>query len=205
MKAPGKYISVLDMHFKDSVKNTRFRIRGQVKRVISFLLLIVITYSFSGGYCFAELVERVVAIVNSEVIMYTEFQEEVREARETGKETSKEEILDKIIERLLILEQAKKFFMGANTYRYYKGDELDRKLVDDYIEKRIKSLIHVSFEEIENYYDTHSGAFKGKDLYQSWDEIESELRDGKLGKKLREHIASLKDNAYIRIQLKQIK
>jgi hypothetical protein len=140
-----------------------------------------------------------VAVVNKEVILYSELQAAVTKAKAAGEEKSEIEILEERINRTLLLEQAMKFRVEMETYN--QDDTEARNMIDDYINRRIKAFIHVPFEEIENYYMSHKDEFSGRDVYEAWDAIENRLRIDRLTLKLDEHISMLRKEAYIKVQL----
>jgi hypothetical protein len=146
--------------------------------------------------------DRVVAVVNREVILYSELQAAVEKAKAAGGETSEVGILEELINRALLLEQAMKFRVGIETYNQDGGEA--REIIDDYIKRRVKAFIHVPFEEIDSHYMSHKDDFGGRDVYEVWDEIENRLRVEQLKVKLDEHISLLRKEAYIRIQLDNV-
>jgi hypothetical protein len=199
MRAPERCISVLAMLFKNRDQGSEVRGQGRTKLLFTILFLALLTLSSIINNSYSELLDRVVANVNDEVILFTELQEAVRKAEAAGEEKSEKEILEILIRRTLLFEQAKRFNPFSDAY--YQDERETKKLINEYIERRIKAFIHVSFEEIENYYMDNKDSAGEKDLYESWDEIESRLRNEKLASKLDEHISLLRKEAYIRIQL----
>jgi hypothetical protein len=199
MKVRVRFTSALVMRFKDSSQYAVVSIQKKVKLTLIILHLTIMVITAVSSHCHAGLLERVVAVVNDDVILHTELQEAVRISEASGDRGAEQEILEKMIERKLVLEQAKVFRLAHDTY-----DEEEReaqKLIDGYVESRIKPFIHVSFEEIENYHAARGEDFGGRNVYESWDDIENILRNEKLEAKLEEHVAALKKNAYIRRQL----
>jgi hypothetical protein len=167
--------------------------------IIIYTLILHFAFLIVNCSSHAELIERVVAIVNDEVILLSEFNDAYKSAVLAGSRMTEEEFLDDMINRVLILEQAKRFrFEGSLSSR----DVSDNILVEKYLEKRIKAFIHIPFEDIENYYLANPALFEGRGFYEVRDEIEAFLIDEKLGAKMYEHIEELRDNAYIRVQLK---
>jgi hypothetical protein len=140
-----------------------------------------------------------VAIINDDVILQSELNEALQSARKLDNGADKKMILNELINSTLLLEQAKKFRLGNSDARYINMD--DRKLVDEYIEKRLKALIHIPFRDIEYYYMYNLEKYNNKDIYEVKDEIENYLIEMELEKKLFEHIDELREKAYIRIQI----
>ncbi|MDO8282758.1 MAG: hypothetical protein Q7U10_09110 [Thermodesulfovibrionia bacterium] len=165
--------------------------------VVSMIVIFIISFQLPSAFADPATIERVVAIVNDEVILLSEFNDAYENAVASEKGMSKEGFLDEMINRELILEQARKFnFEGSPDTKVS-----DNLLVQRYLERRIKAFIHIPFAEVENYYLENPALYKGKSFYDVQDEIDSFLVDEKLRIKTSEHIKELRDNAYIRVQL----
>jgi hypothetical protein len=198
-----KCISVSGRRFKSGSRGKRRRAWGQRKlHLLPSILYCTVLIAFSiNTYCTAELLDRIVAVVNREIILYSELQRAVEKSKAAGENKTDIEVLQGLIDRTLLLEQAQKFQVELKTYN--RTDEEARKMIDDYINRRIKAFIHVPFEEVENYYASHKDDFGGRGLYEVWDKIEERLKIGLLAIKLDEHISQLRKEAYIRIQLEE--
>jgi hypothetical protein len=152
-----------------------------------------------AGNADAELVERIVAVVNDDVILLSEFKAAMRQAAESGNEVTPEEVIEEMIHHHLLLEQAKKFSFGrdlGDAVRYTPD-----KVIEYYIDKRIRTLIHIPFRDIEAYYFNNLDKYGGKSFYDVKSEIEEYLHNIMFKIKIREHINELKENARIRIQI----
>ncbi len=167
---------------------------------ILYTSFFIILLSSNVGH--SEILDRVVAIVNNDIILLTEFKKELKRVRSERNEITEHEVLQGMIKRALILEEANKFLMRGNNDIYNLITDMNQKLIEEYIEKRIKAFIHIPFEDIEKYYQENKHNFNGKDLYGAWDEIEQIIKREKLKTKLDEHVDSLMKKAYIRIQMK---
>lgn len=157
----------------------------------------LVTVSACSSY--AELIERVVAIVNNEPILYSELQEAVASESSKGRAVTEEGALDALIQRDLILQHARK--IGLTDQSHLRNRAQEDRVIETYVERRIKALIHVPFNEIEDYYRSNTARFHDRDLYEVWDEIESILREERLQMRINNHMAELRKGAYIRIQL----
>jgi hypothetical protein len=144
----------------------------------------------------AELLDRVVAIVDDEAIMLSELKEAYQNALSLGRKVTKEEVLDGLINRMLLLKQAKKYVP------LIERTEDENALINIYINRRIKAFIRISFEEIESFYRKNQESFVGKGLYEVRDEIERFLLEKKTNEMLKKHLQELREKAYIRIQLR---
>ena len=179
------------------------------KLFIIFFLLFTIHYSLFTVHCYAEVVDRVVAIVGDEAIMLSELnsayqrafspQGESAEAENSKTDITQEEVLNGLINRVLLLKQAKKFSHSIQT----RNDYDENTLIKEYIEKQLKTFIRIPFEEIEQFYEKNKEKFGSKDFYDVRDEIEELLIEKELNRRLIRHIEELRKNAYIQVQLKE--
>ncbi|MBI4653812.1 MAG: hypothetical protein HY752_02295 [Nitrospirae bacterium] len=184
-------ISALDMRFKDSNE----------LRVTSCLLLVVILvtcYLLLATAVYAEVLERVVAIIDDEIILLSEFKETFQKMSDSGKEITEEEVLNGMINRILLLKEAKKFRTETIL-----GEDKENVLINEYIEKRLKAFIRIPPEDIELFYEKNKKSFDKKDFYDASDEIEIYLTEKELNKRLLNYIQELREKAYIRIQLEK--
>jgi len=153
-------------------------------------LLLVICYSLLVTAVNAELLDRVVAIVDDEAIMLSELNSVLQDM----KTITKEEALEGLINRVLLLKAAKKFSPLTLT------NKDDNTLINEYIEKRLRAFIHIPFEEVESFYKDNKESFDGKDIFDVKDEIEKYLMEKELNKRLKSHIDELRKDVYIKIQ-----
>ena len=182
---------------KNKTRNGKRKIRN--KKSYTSLLFVICLLLFTIHYSLvtavhAELLDRVVAIVDDEAVMLSEFNEAFQKAENSGKEVTREEVLDGLINRILLLKQVKKFSLTGKD---------GNTLIDEYIERRLKAFIRIPFNEIELFYIKNKESFGGKDFYDVRDEIEEYLIEKELNKKLINHIEELRKNAYIVIQLEK--
>ncbi|NOZ69899.1 MAG: hypothetical protein GXP46_11830 [Deferribacteres bacterium] len=171
-------------------------IRGR----IVFIILLAAVYLFSAGIVFAEILERVVATVNDDVILLSELESEFRAARKAGRDVTREEVLNDMIDRLLLLKEARRFRLGLSPEPGETSVDSNR-IINEYINKRIKILIHIPFEKIESYYMNNRERFRGRDFYDVKDEIEKYLVEQELKARLREYINELRKKADITVML----
>jgi hypothetical protein len=145
------------------------------------------------------MIERIVAIVNDDVILQSELQEAVKRETAGAKAVDRKVVLDSLIARILILQEVHRTDPGVESY--IAGSREENELVSDYIKKRIVSLIHVPFREIEEYYNQHREEYGGRDVYSVWADIEEILRKKKTPSAIAEHVRKLREKAYIRVQV----
>ncbi len=167
-----------------------------------FGFLFFISYFLFVTCVYAEVIERIVAIVDDDVITLSEFKEAFQNALSSGvkpTEILKDEVLTGMINKILLLREAKRLRMEHLVGK--EEQKNDNALLRKYIEKRIKAFIRISFDSIEKFYNINKKSFGDKKFYDVKNEIESYLIEKELNKKLLEHIKELRENAYIRIQL----
>jgi hypothetical protein len=146
----------------------------------------------------SEILERIVAIVNNNVILLSEFKDALKAAKMSDEKVTEDAVLDEMINRVLMLEQARKMRLGQMEDA--TGPVDDNKIVNEYIDRRIRSFVHIPIEEIESYYLNNRKQFGSKSFSEAKDEIEDHLTDGELKLKIAEHVEELRKKAYIRIQ-----
>lgn len=164
--------------------------------VTAFLLFTVHCSLFTAVH--AEVLERIVAIVNDQVILLSEYDEAVQAAKNISDKVNEDVVLNDMINKILLLDQAKKLKLDSVEDSTVKTDE--GKLINEYIERRIKPFIHIPVDEIESYYTNNKDRFSGRMFYEAKDEIEDYLAERELKTKVAGHIAELRKKAYIKIQ-----
>ncbi|GBD97718.1 chaperone SurA [bacterium BMS3Abin06] len=192
-KMKQRICSIFDIIIRSSPR-LRFSVSPSLILIIALFAHVLLT----GSVC-AEVLERIVAIVNDDVILLSEYREAIEIAKKSGSSISEETILDEMINRRLLLNEAKKFWIGVPGIRHKAGMD-DSAVISEYIDRRIKAFIHIPYEDIESYYITNRKLFAGKEFYDVRDEIEDYLIKEKLSIRLREYIEELRKNSYIRIQ-----
>ena len=165
---------------------------------ILFILLLFTAHCLQPTFCNSEIIERVVAIVNNNVILLSEFKDALKAAKMSDEKVTEDAVLDEMINRVLMLEQAQKMRLGQMEDA--TGPVDDNKIINEYIDRRIRSFVHIPIEEIESYYLNNRKQFGGKSFSEAKDEIENHLTEGELKLKIAEHVEELRKKAYIRIQ-----
>lgn len=167
--------------------------------VLLFLLLVSFFLFLNSAY--AELLERIVAVVNEEVILLSELNNEVQLRKAQAAGVSYEEVLDEMINRSLLLGQAKKMRIEGDA-ESDKSLMIDDIIINGYIERRVKAFIHIPLKDMEDYYNKNAVAYGKRKFYEVKNEIETKLLETRLKEKLQEHIRDLRKDSYIRVQLK---
>jgi len=164
-----------------------------------FSLFLISQFLFPA-FINAEVLERIVAVVNEEVILLSELKSEVQLRKAQGAEAADAEVLDEMINRKLLLAQAKRMRIegGAESDKSLMTDNI---IINGYIERRVKAFIHIPLKDMEDYYSGNAASYGDKKFYDVKNEIEAKLIETKLKGKLEEHIRDLRKNSYIRVQL----
>jgi len=191
-----KCILVLVMHFK--TQNSEPRTQNSDFQYSVFFILCSVLCVLCSAVCHAEVLDRVVAIVDDEIILLSEVEDSYRKTLDSGIEIKKEDALNSLINRILLLKQAKRFTTEYSSA--VQNTDRDNALIKEYIEKNLKSFIRIPPEEIDLFYKRNKEAFKGKDFYDVREEIEAYLIEEALNKRLLMHIEALRKEAYIKIQ-----
>ncbi len=183
---------------------------GDRLRKIYFVLLFVTCYLLLVTVVGAEVLDRVVAIVDDEVVMLSELNETFQGTLNSGIDVTREEILDGLINRILLLKQARKI-KRMHIFETQTRME-DNLLINEYIEKRIKAFIRIPLKEIERFYEenreyfSHGDGLSGSDngdIYSVRNKIEIYMTETELNKRLISHLEELRMNANIRVQLQE--
>ncbi len=178
-------------------------IKEKMKKNIIFILtgsLLLAFHFLFPHYMQAEMLERIVAIVNDDVILQSEFFQAYETAKEYDPDAQEAGVLEEMINRLLLLREARKFRLAALDNEQGEAKD-DRVIIKEYIDIRLKGFIHVPYEDIEYYYYQNRDSFSGRDFYDVRNEIEEFLIEQEFNVKLLEYIEDLRRNAYIRVQI----
>lgn len=155
-----------------------------------FILVLVMLFNLVfTSLAFPEVIDRVIAYVDSYAITLKEFESVAIKMKEKIPQIKNEEILNTMINRVLLLKKAKELFIEGK----------DEELINNYIDIKIKSTIIIPENEIREYYDQNKAQFKNIPYTSVRNEIEKYLFEKELNKKLKEHIEELKENSDIKI------
>lgn len=198
------------MHFKKTqiitdeksrlaqIKNKMKEMKSISIKLFIYFLLLATCYLLFATAVHAEVLDRVVAIVDDEIVLLSEVEEVYQKTSDAGIDIKKGEVLDSLINRMLLLKQAKRFTVEYASA--IQSTDNEDALIKEYIERNLKSFIRIPFEEIDLFYKRNKEAFKGKDFYDVREEIEAYLIEEALNKRLILHIEELRKEAYIKIQ-----
>jgi len=154
-----------------------------------FLILMFFTMlevSISHGI----VIDRLAAYVNDTAITLSGFNMEFQKMSKTTPDISKKEVINSIINRTLLIKEARKMRLEANT---------EDELVNLYLDIKIRSRLFITEDAIFNFYKEYIGEFKGHDYLLVKDQIETYLLEKEFNEILKKHIEELRQNAEIKI------
>ena len=192
----------------------------------------------TGVFCFvmacaspapAIIADRIMAIVNNEVIALSDVQK-YREVFVEKRDTDDTTALNDLIDQKLLLAEAKKLeipppsaeevdraykklqlrFGRVETFELLKtrlaltDAEIEQQLskqltVNKLIEQRIQFFVFVTPEEIDRYLQDHSETYKGENPEETRKAVQDLLIREKGNQKLKDYLSRLRSRANIRI------
>ncbi|UCD34354.1 MAG: hypothetical protein JSU90_08625 [Nitrospiraceae bacterium] len=174
--------------------------QAALRGTMALVLIGIFSAPVHSGVPGEKLLERIVAIVNNEVILLSEFQEQLHAAAQSGSGAAPGQVLDELVNRMLILQEGRRFRI-IDPGRYDLSEEEMKAAIEEYIDRRIKAFIHIPFRDIEQYYRMNRDQFPERDLYEARDGIEEILISRELEARISIHMKDLRNRAYVRIQL----
>lgn len=159
------------------------------------LVLVFAFFGFSTLVFATNLIEATVASVEDEVITLGELSERYESMKKRFPDITLQEVLDAIINRSLLLREAR--LLRIAGIRGLVPPTEEDKIIDEYIEIRIRSAVRVSEEEVRQYYESHRSDFKDRPFQDVAGQIEELLIERKTNELLVEHLEELRKEAYI--------
>lgn len=136
------------------------------------------------------IIDRLVAYVDDQAITLSELEGEARKIVKTNPQITQKELLESLINRLLLLKEARKIKLEAQS---------EEELINAYIDIRIKSRIFIKEEHVSEFYDKHKDEFKGQDELLVREQIEKYLLEKEFNDILKKHLEELRQMAEIKI------
>jgi len=180
---------IVNQEFKFGMKNQK----SKLKNLCCFLFVIFI-FMIHASSLSAGMKDRVVAYVDNTAITLSELEKKYAETVHVTPAVTREEVLNTMINRVLLVREARKIRLKS---------QLEDELLKEYADLRIRAFIRIKDEEIRTFYDTHASDFLEKDLDEMREDIENYLIEQEVNKRLKEHIAELRNNACVNMQLDQ--
>ncbi|MBF0541986.1 MAG: hypothetical protein HQK91_11120 [Nitrospirae bacterium] len=140
----------------------------------------------------AELIDRVVAFVDDDVITLRELDNQYENLHSKDNTVTKEMTLNTMVNQLLIEKDAVRRRITGTT----KEDTINK-----YINLYVKSQIFIKDKDIDYYYNENINNLKGQNIKDIRDKINEILTEKQINVKLWELINNLKNKSYVKIQL----
>ena len=160
-------------------------------RVRYVLFVIFVCMSLCSSLS-AGIKDRVVAYVDNTAITLSELEKKYAGTVYVTPAVTREEVLDTMINRVLLVREARKIRLKS---------QLEDELLKEYVDLKIRAFIRIKDEEIRTFFDTHASDFPEKELDVMREDIENYLIEQEVNKRLKEHIAELRNNACVKMQL----
>lgn len=158
--------------------------------MVKFILVLVTLFNvFFVSSAFSEIIDRVVAYVDSSAITLRDFEKVASKMKEKIPQIKNQEILETMINRVLLLKKAKELFIEGK----------DEELINNYVDLKIKSGIIIPESKIREYYEENKDKFKDTPYIYLRDEIEKYLFEKEFNQKLKEYIEELRQDTEIKI------
>lgn len=158
--------------------------------MVKFILVLVTLFNvFFVSSAFSEIIDRVVAYVDSSAITLRDFEKVASKMKEKIPQIKNQEILETMINRVLLLKKAKELFIEGK----------DEELINNYVDLKIKSGIIIPESKIREYYEESKDKFKDTPYIYLRDEIEKYLFEKEFNQKLKEYIEELRQDTEIKI------
>jgi len=158
--------------------------------VVRLLILFIFHLSLFSSPVYAEIYDKVAAVVDDQAITLSEFREQYEKTKKFTPDVTGEQVINTIINRLLILREAKKIRIDAPS---------DEEIIRDFIDLKVRAFIKLGESEIEDFYKKNLENFQGKSYEDARGEIEKYLSEKELNERLKETLKELRKNAYVRI------
>lgn len=194
------------------------------------LLIILPLLLFKVSMAGAILIDRIAAVIDGEVITYSDVQiEEIFKLSEG----SEREVLERLIDRRLLLREAEKFKITETEedskeiqrrlqdikrlisedkfsiflreYNLAESDILERlkqgMIVEKFIDFRINFFVVISDDVIKAYYNGHKDEFGDRAVEDAFSQIKTRLFQAESGRRLEDYLNQLRRKAKISVNL----
>ncbi len=186
-----KCTSLSDMRSKSQKSEVRSQ---KLKRKIFILIFLSLLIALCPDFCYAEIIDRVVAFVDDRAITMSELENNYKDTVKLMPGIKKEEVLNTAINRILLLREARKLRIEAPT---------KDAIIQEYIELKLKAIIKITEEDLKEFYEKNRNEFGNVEFDDVRDKIENYLIEKEVNRRLEKHIEELRSRAYIKIQLEK--
>lgn len=173
------------MHFRD-MTNIKKELLMIVAAISCFAVISAVIHSAAT----AEVIERVVAVVNGTPITRSEFIETFEKSRGKSPAVTKQEVMQLMINRLIIYQEAKKMRL--------ESPDID-DMIKEYLDIKVESTIIIKEADIESFYNKNKNEFSNKPYLSVHDDIEKYLYELEKNKRIKELINNLRERSNVRV------
>lgn len=138
----------------------------------------------------AKMLDEVVAFVDTEAITATELERNFKTSSTLNPEISRTQVLEMMINRLILLREAKRLRLEAET---------DNKLIEQYIDLKIRTFITISREDLRGEYESVKDEVGGRQFDEVKDVIEKYMVEREVNDRIRQLLEGLRNKAHIKI------
>lgn len=158
----------------------------------NLLLLSAIVLCTLGTPADAEVIDKVVAFVDTEAITLSELRNTYEKTRELNPDVTELEVLHTMINRILLLREARNLRLEA-------ADE--DQLMNEYIDLKFRAFIKIKGSDVRDFFDTNRKEFGDASYEEVKDDIESYLLEKEVNYRIRQHLEDLRKKARIKVLL----
>ncbi|MBF0537632.1 MAG: hypothetical protein HQL03_05170 [Nitrospirae bacterium] len=133
-----------------------------------------------------RLLDRVVAFVDETAITLSEF----NEFHQSNSGITRDEAIRVMVNRLLLKKEALKLRLSGT----------DDKLIQQYIDLKIRSSVIIKNEDIERFYNENKDNFKGVEIQDVRDDIEKLLIEEEVNRRLDNSLQELSKKSCVKTQ-----
>lgn len=162
-------------------------------RVLNIIIpIIAIFFIFLSNFGYAEIIDKVVAFIDEQAILLSEFDAHYKSMSKFMPDIKKEDVLNTMINRTLLLREAKRLRIEAVS----KED-----IIKEYIDLKLKTLIEIKESEMKDFYENNKAQFSKAEFDLVRGQIEQYLTEKEINTALDKQIKELRSKAYIKINL----
>jgi hypothetical protein len=140
----------------------------------------------------AEVLDRIVAYIDSEAVTLSELEESYAGTLKIRPSATRLEVLEVMINRHLLLIDARRLRLEA---------EDDTALLKEYVDLKVKAFIKVGEQDMRKFYDDNKAEFVDLEFDNVKERISEYLLEKEVNRKLSETIERLKSETHIKIML----
>ncbi len=145
---------------------------------------------FLAECSYAIVIDRLAAYIDDSAITLSEFNQEFQKMKKNNSKITKQEAIDSIINHQLLIKEARKTRLDANS---------EDELLNLYLDIKIRSRIFIKEETVLDFYNKNINSFKGHDFQDIKEQIEIYLHEKEFNDNLKQHIEELKQKAEIKV------